>query len=155
MQEVVPDRYRPRGGAGLAPLRVPLRRTALPSFGQCDQHLISTRKNSLSLRPIKTMATRKYVGVQLLSSGRFQARSRDDATGREYIGTFDTAEEAARAYDARAVQLGGARRKLNFPHENAAGGSSQQQAPTSAGGNPKSMYTGVCWSRKRGCGRPG
>jgi hypothetical protein len=99
------------------------------------------------------MTTRQYLGVRQKRSGRFYARIWNDATsGREYIGTFDTAEEAARAFDARAVQLGGPRRKLDFPHEHRAGssGGSQQQAAVTASGNPKSMYAGVQWSSSKG-----
>jgi hypothetical protein len=59
---------------------------------------------------------------------------------------FGTAEAAARAFDARAVQLGGTCRKL----EHAAGGSGQ--AFMTAGGNPNSMYAGVGWNSKRGLG---
>jgi hypothetical protein len=61
------------------------------------------------------MATR-YLGVVQVPSGRFEASIRNDAAERkEYIGTFGTAEDAARAFDARAVQLGGAHRKLHSP----------------------------------------
>jgi hypothetical protein len=98
------------------------------------------------------MADPQYLGVRQQLSGRFRASIMNGARGYESLGTFDTAEEEARAFDVRAVQLGGAHCKLNFPHEHAAGGgsSSQQRARTTASGNPKSMYTGVSWNSRRG-----
>ena len=54
-----------------------------------------------------------YHGVRARPSGRFDAEIR---SGEERIclGTFDTAQEAARAYDAVAWRLGRSRRTMNF-----------------------------------------
>nr|XP_051217068.1 ethylene-responsive transcription factor ERF073-like [Lolium perenne] len=57
-----------------------------------------------------------YHGVRARPSGRFNAEIR---SGEERIrlGTFDTAHEAARAYDVVAWRLGRSRRTMNFHDE--------------------------------------
>nr|XP_051197136.1 ethylene-responsive transcription factor RAP2-13-like [Lolium perenne] len=54
-----------------------------------------------------------YRGVRARPSSRFDAEIRSGVE-RIRLGTFDTAQEAARAYDAVAWRLGRSRRTMNF-----------------------------------------
>lgn len=56
--------------------------------------------------PIK----RKYLGVSLVKGGKFQATIKTNGK-TEYLGNFELAINAAKAYDVRAKQLN---RKTNF-----------------------------------------
>lgn len=81
---------------------------ALTTMSSPSEALRARRKQS-------TRGHHKYVGVRQRPSGRWVAEIKDSLQKvRLWLGTFDTAEDAARAYDDAARALRGANARTNF-----------------------------------------
>ncbi|KAI8022070.1 Ethylene-responsive transcription factor RAP2-11 [Camellia lanceoleosa] len=105
-----------------------------------------------SVQPTKS-TLRRFVGVRQRPSGRWVAEIKDSSQRvRLWLGTYDTPEEAARAYDEAARALRGENARTNFAATtNPNSTQLQMRSSPSNGGlasNPKPAWSQIYSSLK-------
>lgn len=74
-----------------------------------------TSHANLAVQSIKPTSIKRFIGVRQRPSGRWVAEIKDSSQHvRLWLGTYDTPEEAARAYDEAARALRGDNARTNF-----------------------------------------
>ncbi|VAI62941.1 unnamed protein product [Triticum turgidum subsp. durum] len=83
-----------------------------------DLSTMTTDFDGPAQRSAKRKSKNQFMGIRQRSRARWGPEIRDPIKGvRLWLGTFNSAEEDARAYDVEARRIHGKKAKINFPEE--------------------------------------
>ncbi|KAF2312919.1 hypothetical protein GH714_042431 [Hevea brasiliensis] len=101
--------------------------------------------------------SKKFRGVRQRHWGSWVSEIRHPLLKRRiWLGTFETAEEAARAYDQAAILMSGRNAKTNFPISQTPNGDpkSSEHSPTSTNAAaPPNGLSAILHAKLRKCGK--
>uniref|UniRef100_A0A453NDU8 AP2/ERF domain-containing protein n=1 Tax=Aegilops tauschii subsp. strangulata TaxID=200361 RepID=A0A453NDU8_AEGTS len=97
--------------------------------------------------PPRPEARTEFRGVSRTLAGNYGARIDHSKGQKRWLGTFDTAEEAARAYDEAAVRLHGARAVTNYEQDGVSGSvgraAAKKKKPAAPRPDARTEFVGV------------